>query len=173
MTKRAIYTMEAYNNGVHRQTLRRDTPLDGICHGDGLPSDMDNGAPTFQRIPVHKTFVGQDQEPGNAYNVLFSPQRIAERKCDNNKSYRDTEVPIVNKDAMGWIEKVVMEKNVNDISRSKVLISPEQRTVTTTPRTPKLCVTRDDDVIIPTKPPLNIFSDTEGEEEYDENTEDE
>ena len=74
---------------------------------------------------------------------------------------------------MGWIEKVVMEKNVNDISRSKVLISPEQRTVTTTPRTPKLCVTRDDDVIIPTKPPLNIFSDTEGEEEYDENTEDE
>ena len=46
------------------------------------------------RYPVRDSWLGGDEEPGNAYAVLYSLQRTAGRKCDF-KTYTDSEVSIL------------------------------------------------------------------------------
>ena len=43
------------------------------------------------RYPISDSWLGGDEEPGNAYAVLYSLQRTAGRKCDF-KTYTDSEV---------------------------------------------------------------------------------
>jgi len=43
------------------------------------------------RYPIKTTSTGQNEEPGNAYAVLYSLQQISGRRCDF-KTYSDTEV---------------------------------------------------------------------------------
>ena len=43
------------------------------------------------RYPIRHSWLGGDEEPGNAYAVLYSLQRTAGRKCDF-KTYTDSEV---------------------------------------------------------------------------------
>ena len=45
------------------------------------------------RYPIRDSWLGGDEEPGNAYAVLYSLQRTASRKCDF-KTYTDSEVGI-------------------------------------------------------------------------------
>ena len=65
--------------------------LEGTCHGSGVDTDLDKGAPTYFRYDVEKTSSGQAMSPGSAHAVLYSLQKIGGRFCDF-KTYTDTEV---------------------------------------------------------------------------------
>ena len=43
------------------------------------------------RYPIRDSWLGGDEEPGNAYAVLYSLQKVTGRQCDH-RTYRDTEV---------------------------------------------------------------------------------
>ena len=65
--------------------------MEGICHGSGVTSDLDKGAPTYFRYDIEKANSGQSVSPGSAHAVLYSLQRTGGRFCDF-KTYTDTEV---------------------------------------------------------------------------------
>ena len=68
--------------------------MEGICHGSGVTSDLDKGAPTYFRYDIEKANSGQSVSPGSAHAVLYSLQRTGGRFCDF-KTYTDTEVCIL------------------------------------------------------------------------------
>ena len=113
--KRVIYQVVEYINGMQwPRVWARDSnglmrtifmSLEGTCHRARATCDRDNGAPTYFRYTVQKMSTGQDKEPGNAYMVLYSLQRVTGRSCDF-KTYVDTEVLIVTNDVMEWIHRL-------------------------------------------------------------------
>ncbi len=116
--------------------------LEGTCHGSGLSTDYDKGAPTYFRYPIETSGGGQANHPGTAYAVLYSLQRTTGRFCDF-KTYTDTEVLIAMSDVMEWIEAVTMEidgtrQSVFDIEYNKVSLDFDSLRVTTTSRTTEL-----------------------------------
>ena len=141
--------------------------MEGTCHGSGVDTDLDKGAPTYFRYDVEKTSSGQAMSPGSAHAVLYSLQKIGGRFCDF-KTYTDTEVwffsPIISvansismilnwtpcmqvliamDDVMEWIETVLMEVDgvrgsEYDISFSKVFLNLDRTKITTTTRTTNL-----------------------------------
>ena len=119
--------------------------LEGICHGSGVQSDPDKGAPTYFRYPVDSTGTGQGTHPGSSYAILYSLQKVGGRFCDF-KFYTDTEVLIATDDVMEWIEEVVMEikgteRTLFDIEYSKIEMNLQSMIVTTTSRTTNLAIT--------------------------------
>ena len=98
---RVNYQVVEYINGVQRPRIwARDSngllrtifmSLESICHGGGFTSNKVNGAPKYFRYLIQKTSTRQDQEPGNAYTVLYSLLRVTGRSCIF-KTNIDTEV---------------------------------------------------------------------------------
>lgn len=119
--------------------------LEGICHGSGVLSDPDKGAPTYFRYPVDKSGTGQGTHPGSSYAILYSLQKVGGRFCDF-KTYTDTEVLVATDDIMEWIEAIVVEiegtqRTLFDIEYSKIEMNLDSMIVTTTSRTTNLART--------------------------------